>query len=165
MKRAFKNIVLFLSAIILLAGCSNDEEGDGTGSLGIVRLEMSKIAGTTQTKNIYHTWVMSGYGQDDGYSISSFKDNYKITLFEDGTFECTTTNNIFRGKYTSNEDGTFKFTDYSGVDLTVGEDEPLIHTNMKKVRRFGVNEQSFYLALYYTDKDFYLFWNCDDQEN
>jgi len=162
MKRAFKTIGIFLSAIILLASCSSDDEEE-FGDLFPERLELSQIAGTTISNNIYHSWEMMGYGQDGGYGITSHKDKYRITFLKNGTFECKTENNAFHGRYVCNEDGSFSFTEYNGVDLTVGKDEPLIHANIKNCKRFAINEQSYYLVLFYSDKDFYLFWNMDNQ--
>ena len=167
MKRAFKSICIFLSAIFLLASCSSDDEEDMTATLFPYKMDiMDEIVGTTNVQCIHHTWKMSAYGQDgtyDGLKRPPFK--YQITFFNNGTFEGYTDKNSFKGKYICNEDGSFKFTEYNGVDLTTGEDELLIHTNLINSKRFGVNEPSYDLVLFYTDKDFYLFMNCDDQEN
>jgi hypothetical protein len=165
MKRAFKIIGIFLSAILLLAGCSSDDE-DMAVSLFPVKMNiMEEIGGTTNVQNIHYTWRMMGAGQDDSYDVIERPPfQYKITLFNNGTFEGYTDNNTFRGKYICNEDGSFKFTEYNGVDLTTEEDELLIHTNIKNSKRFGVGEDSQYLVFFYTDKDFCLFYNIETPE-
>ena len=166
MRRALKTIGILLSAILLLAGCSNDDEEDMAVSLFPVKMDiMQEIGGTTSAQSIHHTWKLMGNGQDDSYDgirIPPFQ--YTITFFNNGMFEGHTDNNSFHGRYICQEDGSFKFTEYNGVDLTTEEDELLIHTNIKNSKRFGVGEYSQYLVLFYTDKDFCFFYNIETPE-
>ena len=166
MRRALKTIGIFLSAILLLAGCSNDDEEDMAVSLFPVKMDIiQEIGGTTSAQSIHHTWKLMGNGKDDSYDgirIPPFQ--YTITFFNNGTFEGHTDNNSFHGKYICQEDGSFKFTEYNGVDPTTGEEELSIHTNIKNSKRFGVNGDSYYLVLFYSDKNFCLFYNIDTPE-
>ena len=153
MKRAFKTIGILLSAIFLLAGCSSDDDEE-VGNIIICKPQPLKLEGTTRVDDVFHEWKLIGYGTIGSWDGILPLESYTIRLRKDGTIIGHTEKNDFSGKFICLPDGSFQIMDYTFIEQQV---DSFPHHHVKQVQSFIVDEKSRYLALYYTDKDFFYF--------
>lgn len=153
MKRAIKTIGIFLSAILLLASCSSDDDEE-VGNIIICKPQPLKLEGTTRVDDVFHEWKLIGYGTIGSWDGILPLESYTIRLRKDGTIIGHTEKNDFSGKFICLPDGSFQIMDYTFIEQQV---DSFPHHHVKQVQSFIVDEKSRYLALYYTDKDFFYF--------
>ena len=160
MKRTFRTLGVFLSALFLLTACSSDDDKYNLGSFTV---PFEEVVNTTKADCVVGTWQLVGKGstKEDVYVSCFLSRSYVIQFFKDGTFKGEVDTNTIHGKYECTNSGTFHFTEYE-VEGNINDDvEKETHTYMKETKRFRVTDKSINrdhcLALLFSDNDFLFY--------